>query len=438
MLGHTHGHARVRTGPLAAVTILVTGYERAASWRHAGGVSVAAPPIQPLPAPPPPRPVAPARRAGARERIGGIDAARALAIIGMVMVHIGPHGAAGAAGRVYDLSYGRASMLFVTLAGVGVTLLAGDRSWPRRGRTSLQLLWRIAVFVPLGLWLQTLDHPVAVILQYYAAYYLVGAIALHLPDRALLATAGVWAVVGPLVWLRAAGGDRSVADPGDLGEVVTGLFVDGIYPVLTWAPALLFGMWLGRLDLRSTRVRWVLVAGGTGAALVAYGTSEVLRGLLGQPGDGDGLDRLLLAEGHSGMPLNLLGAVGVATAVLGACLLATSALPRVTWPVVAMGQLAFTIYVGHLFVLVAWPEWLIDRDSVLTASLRVGRFALVCLLLATLWRLVLARGPLEQLLHLPFRRRGERVLAFTGDGAVPVDSRVDSSRVLAGQRPFTS
>ena len=111
------------------------------------------------------------------------------------------------------------------------------------------------------------------------------------------------------------------------------------------------------------------------------------------------------------MPLNIIGAVGVATALLGACLLLTSALPRLTWPLVAMGQLALTIYVGHLIVLANQPEWLVARGDVVDSWLRIGRFALVCLVLATLWRLLFTRGPLEELLHLPFRRRGERVLA---------------------------
>jgi uncharacterized membrane protein len=65
-------------------------------------------------------------------RISGIDVARALAIVGMVMVHVGPQdaGKPGIAAQAYRLSHGRASILFVVLAGIGVSLLAGDRSPP--------------------------------------------------------------------------------------------------------------------------------------------------------------------------------------------------------------------------------------------------------------------------------------------------------------------
>jgi uncharacterized membrane protein len=61
-------------------------------------------------------------------RVAGIDAARAAAVVGMVMVHVGPTGQSDIAGRLYALPHGRASVLFVLLAGVGVSLLAGAQS----------------------------------------------------------------------------------------------------------------------------------------------------------------------------------------------------------------------------------------------------------------------------------------------------------------------
>ena len=59
-------------------------------------------------------------------RLRGVDAARAVAVLGMVMIHFGPTPAPDTAlGALYELPYGRASVLFVLLAGVGVALLAG-------------------------------------------------------------------------------------------------------------------------------------------------------------------------------------------------------------------------------------------------------------------------------------------------------------------------
>lgn len=75
------------------------------------------------------------RSTASRRRLRGIDAARAIAVLGMVTVHFGPRPAPDTTFvGLYGISHGRASVLFVLLAGVGVALLVGGHS---RGRPSL-------------------------------------------------------------------------------------------------------------------------------------------------------------------------------------------------------------------------------------------------------------------------------------------------------------
>lgn len=333
-------------------------------------------------------------------RITGVDAARAVAIVGMVMVHIGPFPLVGddALSISYRTSHGRASILFVVLAGVGVALLA-----PRVGVASLarRLLFRAAVLLPLGLALQLLPTRVAVILQYYAVYFLIAFAASLLGDRTLLGLALGSVVVGPVLYLVAQA-QRPDWFPEDavtrpLG-VLRGLLLTGYYPALTWAPPILFGLWLGRRDLRAPTVRRRMVLGGALVAALAYLSSEVLTTAF--PGR-----ELLVSSAHSDMPLAIVGATAVATAILGLMLIAADRLPRLSWPLVATGQLALTVYVGHLLVLAVAPTLLL-RDTVEGATGSILRFALVVGVLATLWRLRFARGPLEALLALPFRTKG--------------------------------
>ncbi len=86
----------------------------------------------PTPATPGSRPTASRR---SHLRLHGVDAARAIAVLGMVMVHVGPTSAPDTAlGNLYGVSHGRASVLFVLLAGVGV---AHSRRRLSRGRPSL-------------------------------------------------------------------------------------------------------------------------------------------------------------------------------------------------------------------------------------------------------------------------------------------------------------
>lgn len=349
-------------------------------------------------------------------RIRGIDMARALAIIGMVMVHFGPTDVDvdDAAGFVYETSHGRASILFILLAGIGVSLLAGDRS-PRRLRgTTMRLLFRTAVLFPLGLALQALDTRVAVILQYYAVYFLIALAVLRLRDRWLLRGALVMTVLGPLIYLAAwfaspewygLGGQSDISDPARL---LRDVLLTGYYPAVVWSAPLMFGMWLGRRDLRSVRTRAIMLGAGVATGTVAYAAASLVTGVVGAPPEDDASWRwLAVAEPHSEMPLWLVSATAVAVCVLAVSLMLADRFPRLTWPLVASGQLALTTYVGHLLVLSRYPQWLV-RGEVVDAAVSVARFAVVAVALASVWRALFRRGPLEWLLHLPFQRRGFR------------------------------
>ncbi|MGH2555902.1 MAG: acyltransferase family protein [Actinomycetota bacterium] len=345
-------------------------------------------------------------------RIEGIDAARAVAIIGMVMVHFAPGPTEqGPMGRLYGLSQGRAAILFVVLAGLGVSLLAGSRSSSRRRVVRTRLAFRAMVLLPAGLALQLLDVPALVILQHYSVFFLLAACAVALSDRALLGASVAVTVLAPVLYLAAwhwqpswfTGRPAVITDPPLL--IIRDLMLTGAYPVLTWMAPLLFGMWLGRQDIRLAVGRWRTVIVGTIAAIAAWGVSVGLGAWLGRPNTKPSWLQLVLEEGHSQMPLWLVGAIGSATGVLALALLAVNRWPRITWPLVAMGQLALTIYVAHLIALALWPGLLIRRDDVLAATVSVIRFTAVTALFAVLWRKWFSRGPLEALLHLPWSWR---------------------------------
>ncbi len=75
--------------------------------------------------------------------------------------------------------------------------------------------------------------------------------------------------------------------------------------------------------------------------------------------------------------------------------------PLATRPLSATGQLALTVYVGHLLLLDAFPE-LLKRDTVPEAFLSASTFMLLAVAASTLWRAVLPRGPLEAALAAPW------------------------------------
>lgn len=321
----------------------------------------------------------------------------------MLAVHVGPTGVSGFAGRLYATPHGRASLLFVLVAGVGVTLLSRSVSGTRR-TIRAKLLWRSALLLPAGLALQELDHGANVILQDYALFFVLAILALDLSRRWLLGLSIAFAVTGPVLYflgraVTPGAFERTATTLSDpLLATVQGLVFSGPYPLITWAAPFLFGMWLGRLDLRSTIVRRRLVLAGTTVALVAFVVPRALVATFGAPTSYSDPRFLYTSAAHGQMPMWLIGGTAAAAALLGLALIAGDRAPALTWPLAASGQLALTVYVGHLVLLHAFPTWVISDD--LARALAILTVLTVAILLgATLWRRSFDRGPLEYALH---------------------------------------
>jgi hypothetical protein len=348
-----------------------------------------------------------------------VDAARAVAILGMVMVHLGPYPTPDTlSGTLYGISEGRASVLFVLLAGIGAALLAKSRSAvgqnetpgvPLSGyrRVRARLASRALLLLPLGLWLQGLDHRVLVILQYYAVFFVFAALVLALPNRWLLAAASAALLLGPVVYLsgEAALPGLYTVDPATLGDPLRKLLHDllltGVYPLVTWSAPLMFGIWLGRRDLGSVTARRWLMAGGAAVAL-ASALASTLAGAAIE--GGTAAYSLLDAEPHGQTTLWMAGSLGSACAVLGVSLtLATARTPRVSplsrlaWLLVATGQMALSVYVGHL-LLIHLTGGFLYSDTVPGALLTVGILMSIAAAACVAWRAAFERGPLEKIL----------------------------------------
>lgn len=351
-------------------------------------------------------------QAGGSSRLSGIDVARALAVFGMVIVNVGSTDPKGLQGELVGLLTGRAAILFIVLAGIGVVLLTARDS--TKGRTWSALLWRSGILLILGLALQLLPHDVNVILPLYAGLFLIAGLLILLPRRWLLAAASVMTLVGPVSWILI----RQIADfeiePATLGQnpldIISAVLITGPYPLIVWIAPFLFGLWLGRLDLRDPRIQKRMVVAGAVVAAGAYGLSRLLILLLGAPDmDTVGWDRLVSGYGHSQMPLWLVSAGASAALVIGALLLLMPGWERApvlrsaAQPLRATGQMALTAYCLHLVAIVVLvrPESADPEQGLLISLLIVIGLALLC----TLWMALASRGPLEALLRPPIPAR---------------------------------
>ena len=335
-------------------------------------------------------------------RLHGVDLARAVALVGMLMVHFGPKGDTDLLGRLYALPHGRASVLFVLVAGIGVALLS--RRVEAHGAARLRLFSFALVLLPLGLMLEALQHPVAVILHHYAGYFLFAIAVIGLPSRWLLRLAMLASLAGPLAFFAGrltlpAVFDRHSVQLGDTPlEVLSALLLTGPYPLLVWAAPLLWGLWLGRQDLHDKRLRHRMMLVGAGVAIAAVLASELLFAGFGEPQTPADWRFAFADTAHGHMPLWMLGAIGSAVSVAGLALTAAACWPNLARRAAVLGQMALSIYVLHILVLWAAPT-LVRHDDPSLALLSVFGFALLAWLLATAWRQWQPRGPLEQLMH---------------------------------------
>ena len=384
------------------------------------------------------------RSSSAADRLRGIDAARGLALLGMMATHLLPtfESNADLTPTWIGLTFsGRAAALFAVLAGIGLALSTGKQvpaEGARLGAARRGIALRAAVIAAVGLTLGGLEVNLAIILVHYAVLFLCILPFLGLKPKALCAWAAGWILVSPVLayllrpWLLAAnpplklGHNPSWEDLATPGPLLGDLFLTGYYPVFQWMSYLLVGLLIGRLPLTRALVPWLLLAGGTVLAVFTkslgvtametwggraaledvlnapdYPLDSVLQvNLTGVPQEGSWW-WLASAAPHSGTALDLAHTSGVAAAVVGACLL----LGRLAeWldldlllPLRGPGAMTLTLYTVHVWVVAGF--YLKPLPAGWTEDGMYFAHAATAIIVGSAFILLKWRGPLEWLGH---------------------------------------
>lgn len=395
----------------------------------------------------------------ARHRVLGVDAARGVALLGMVAVHIVPAITPdGDVSPAFRLAAGRSSALFALLAGVGLALLTRwtpGTTRRRRAHDRVAIATRAVLLAGIGLALGALDSGVAVILVYYGVLFVLALPFLGLSSRALAAWSAATVLVVPVLShllrpsLPSASYDVPTLDffGRSLWASLTELTLTGYYPALPWMAYLLAGLAIGKLPLRSAGVARRLLAGGITLAVASALVSRVLLsglggldaltaqspevygrplttalsvGLLGTTPTGSWW-WLAVATPHTATPFDLAATIGSSMAVLGLFLLLLARPRPWAMPLVAVGGMTLTLYSLHVVLLVDWlPP---------TAPHAYVVHVLVLTLVAVAWRRLVGQGPLE-LLTLKAARGASTVLVPLGDAdRAAGDPRHDGGQV---------
>ncbi|WP_262103334.1 DUF1624 domain-containing protein [Arthrobacter sp. Marseille-P9274] len=385
----------------------------------------------------------------AKARIAALDAARGMALIAMMAIHVLPGWNADfEPTTTWQLLSGTSAALFAFLAGISLSLSAAKaQAVGGRALTAAKsaLAVRAALILALGFLIALLDPPAAIILAYYGAMFLLAIPLLGLSARALGIAAVCFAVLGPLLMqglrpdLHGLGGyDPSLSmlfdDPG---AVVGALLLTGSYPALPWMTYICAGMAVGQLDLASRDIQVRLVVSGAIVGAATWLFALVMTGPLGgreqlianSPrlgaegvddiltwGPTDGLPTstgwwLTVLSPYSSTPVELLNTLGIAAVVLGVVLFAGTALRSLLSPLAMAGTMSLTLYSAHLVLLAT--GFLSGRPH-LAFVLHV----LAAVLFAVLWHNVTCKrqGPLERMVSAAAGWTKERVLAG-GNGA---------------------
>jgi uncharacterized membrane protein len=384
------------------------------------------------------------RSSSAPERLRGIDAARGLALLGMMATHLLPTFEANASltptwiGLTFS---GRAAALFAVLAGIGLALSTGKQV-PAEGRAlgaaRRGIALRAAVIAAVGLALGGLEVNLAIILVHYAVLFLCVLPFLGLRLKTLCVWAAAWIMVSPVLayllrpWLLASnpplklGHNPSWEDLSTPSQLLGDLFFTGYYPVFQWLSYLLVGLVIGRLALTKAAVPVLLLTAGTAVAVISkalgtaamesWGGRAALQEVLNAPGypldsvlqvNLTGVQQegswwwLASAAPHSATTLDLVHTSAVAAAVVGACLL----LGRLAdWldldlllPLRGAGAMTLTLYTIHVWVVAGF--YLKPLPAGWTEDGMYFAHAATAIIVGMVFVLLKRRGPLEWLGH---------------------------------------
>jgi uncharacterized membrane protein len=376
----------------------------------------------------------PAASATPSRRAMGVDVARALALIGMIAVHVFPaENDDGGLSWSFGIFGGRAAALFALLAGVSIAFVERRSRGQLSGRTLMADRFALAVrgllILLVGLLLGHLDTPILTIIPYFGVLFLLALPFYGRSSRVLLISAVLFAILGPVLRHLVNGRVPEQLEPGVDYTLVTAaqrpdlfaadMLLTGYYPAILWMVYLCVGMVIGRQVLTSRRFAVFLLGCGSALAIVAWIASRILLGPVG------GVQRLIEAtpsmtgddiaevltfgtdaammpnttwwwltavSPYSDTPFNLLHNLGAAVAALGLALLVTHRGGTVFSPVAAIGAMTLTLYSAHCIVLMLeiLPE---DRPAV---SLWIQVIAFM--LFALMWRASMGKGPLEAII----------------------------------------
>jgi len=352
-----------------------------------------------------------------KNRVSGFDLARALAIFGMVIVNFKIAMNADTGNQLLmsfaHLFEGRASALFVILAGVGITFMTNkvrvSSDSISISKARLSLIKRGLLLVLIGL----LYTPIweADILHFYGLYFLIASVVFMFNDRILLLVSAMIMLAFPSLmlffnyeqnwnWVS-----LTYENLWSLDGMVRHIVFNGFHPVFPWAAFLIFGMWLGRQDLSQKATRKRLFLGSVITLITIESLFYIIRLTIG---DGTALEMtndevkfLFSTSIIPPLPQYIISAGSSAVIVLIGCLYFSDRFPESNihkW-LCQTGKLSLTLYVAHVILGMGTLEYMgLLVNQTINFSLFSALIFCICgVIFSVMWFKYFKTGPLEWL-----------------------------------------
>ncbi|MGH1485459.1 MAG: DUF418 domain-containing protein [Cellvibrionaceae bacterium] len=349
------------------------------------------------------------------QRVAGFDLARALAIFGMVIVNFKIVMSANTGSQllvnVVQLFEGRASALFVILAGVGVSFitnkarLSNDRLFIVKGR--LLLVKRGLLLITIGL----IYTPIweADILHFYGFYFLIAAAIFTFNKTTVLFISAFIMLVFPVLMLFFNYEENwdwatlTYENLWSLDGMIRHILFNGFHPVFPWAAFLVFGMWLGRQDLSQGLIRKKLLLWSLLTLVVIEYSFYWIKATVGDSSvlemTPEEVTFLFSISIIPPLPQYILSAASSAVIVLMACLYLSERFSGnniIKW-LCQTGKLSLTLYLAHVMIGMGFLEAIgrLENQTINFSLSSALIFCIVGTVFSVVWLSFFKTGPLE-------------------------------------------
>ncbi len=353
-----------------------------------------------------------------KKRIIGIDVARALAVIGMIIVNFkvvfGENGLSWVKSFA-SLFDGKAAATFVVLAGVGLALMTNS-AIKNKDQDKLKIVRRRILKRALFLFIVGISYIAiwpADILHFYGIYMAITILLLISKERTLIATAITLIVAFPILmtfWNYETGWDFNTLDYQGfwtLKGFMRNLFFNGFHPVIPWTAFMLFGYWFGKQDLHNDKfikkTFWISSIIFVSIQALSYLTISFLSE--GNKEIAKELTEILGTNPMPPLPIYMFNGSAIAFAIISACIIIAKRFEnnKIIDALNKTGQLALTFYVAHVIIGMGIIDVInpakMGNYSVEFSVVYALVFSLLCIVFAVIWRKYKTSGPLEWIMR---------------------------------------